>query len=164
MDIAVGTPIANRSQHELEGLIGFFANTLVLRSDLSAHPSFRTFLHQVRSTLLAAYAHQELPFEQLVEHLQVPRDASRSPLFQVMFTLQNTPHPVAHLPELTLRPLLLDNRTSRFDLTLFLEEDAEDLHLIAEYSTDLFLRRRSNDCCSTITCSCRASWPSPSAP
>ncbi len=137
-DIAVGSPIANRTYTELEGLIGFFVNTLVLRTNLSGNPSFRILLRRIREMLLEAYSYQDLPFEHLVEEMHVPRDPSRSPLFQVMFNLQNTPHTAFHLPKLTLNSLLIDGKASRFDLTLFLEEDNNDLNIIAEYSTDLF--------------------------
>ncbi len=137
-DIAVGSPIANRTLTELESLIGFFANTLVLRTDLSGNPSFRTLLDRVRETLLDAYAHQDLPFEQLVEELRVPRDPSRNPLFQVMFNMQNTPHTQFDLPGLTLQALPIDNKIAPFDLILFVEEDENNLHILAEYSTDLF--------------------------
>src|SRR2546421_5332266 len=104
-DIAVGTPIATRTRAEVEGLIGLFINTLVLRTDLSGNPSFQEVLGRVREVALGAYAHQDMPFEQVVEVLQPERDLSRSPLFQVLFGLQNAPRPTEGLAGLAIRPL-----------------------------------------------------------
>ena len=137
-DIVVGSPIANRTQTELEGLIGFFANLLVLRTDLSGDPGFRDLLGRVREVTLGAYAHQDLPFERLVEELQPERSLSHTPLFQVMLVLLNNPREALELPGLTLEPLEVDIGTAEFDLTLFMWEEAEGLNVLSEYNTDLF--------------------------
>ena len=137
-DIAVGSPIANRNRAEIEGLIGFFVNTLVLRSDLSGNPSFQDLLKDVRQTALDAYMHQDLPFEKLVEELQPERNPSISPLFQVMFVLQNAPRKNLQLGELTMKPLAVENNTAKFDLTLSLVEREGELYGKLEYNTDLF--------------------------
>lgn len=137
-DIVVGTPIANRNQAEIEDVIGFFVNTLVLRADLGDNPRFRQLLRQIGDVTLSAYAHQDLPFDQLVEALQPERDMSRTPLFQVMFVLQNAPMPTIDLDDITLQPLDLDIGVAKFDLTLILEERPEGLHGWFEYNTDLF--------------------------
>ena len=137
-DIVLGTPIAGRTQPETENLIGLFLNTLVLRTDLSGEPTFRELLKRVRKVALEAYAHQDLPFEKLVEALPLQRDLSRSPLFQVMFVLQSAPFESAKLGALNLTPVPLGNGAAKFDLTLFLEEQAEGLSGSVEYNTDLF--------------------------
>jgi amino acid adenylation domain-containing protein len=137
-DILVGAPIANRTQAECEGLIGFFVNTLVLCTDLAGNPNFRELLRRVREVALGAYAHQDLPFERLVEELQPERDLSRNPLFQVMFDLQNAPLPALDLPDLTVQPLTVDYGTAKFDLTLSVQETAQGLNGLLEYNTDLF--------------------------
>jgi amino acid adenylation domain-containing protein len=137
-DIAVGSPIANRSQVETESLIGFFVNTLVLRTDLSGNPGFRELLGRVREVTLDAYTHQDVPFEKLVEVLQPERDLSRTPLFQVMFALQNAPMEAFELPGLSLSPMEVDSSTSKFDLTLSLNEASRGLVCVVEYNTDLF--------------------------
>ncbi|MCA1628264.1 MAG: condensation domain-containing protein, partial [Acidobacteria bacterium] len=137
-DIVVGTPIANRNRAETEALIGFFVNTLVLRTDLSGNPTFEELLRRVREVALEAYAHQDLPFEKLVEELQPERSLSYTPLFQVMLVLQNAPMRGAQLPDLVLTPMVIDNRTSKFDLTLFMEETAHGLVGTLEYNRDIF--------------------------
>jgi hypothetical protein len=115
-DISVGTPIANRTRAEIEGLIGFFVNTLVMRSDLSdADLDFLQLVKQVRETALGAYAHQDLPFEMLVEKLQPERDLSHTPLFQVMFVLDNNPPARIELPDITLSPVEAESGTAKFD-------------------------------------------------
>jgi amino acid adenylation domain-containing protein len=136
-DIRVGTPIANRTHAELENLIGFFVNTLVLRTDLSGNPTFGELLQRVREVSLEAYEHQDLPFEKLVEALQPERDLSRTPLFQVMFTLQGAP--AEHVPSgLRFRLLEPPSGVAKFDLTLEVTETAEGLKSTLEYNTDLF--------------------------
>ena len=137
-DFAVGSPIAGRTRPELEGLIGFFVNTLVMRGDLSGNPGFRDLLRRVRRTTIEAYTHQDLPFEKLVTHLRPGRDANRTPLFQVMFSLQNAPLPALRLPELLVTPLDPPGGYSKFDLTLFASEVPEGLRLTMEYSADIF--------------------------
>jgi amino acid adenylation domain-containing protein len=137
-DLTVGTPIAGRTQRATERLIGFFVNTLVLRTDLGGNPSFRTLLGRVRHMALDAYAHQDLPFERLVEDLQPERDLSRSPLFQTMFALQNAPLPALKLAGLTLRPVTVASGTAKFDLTLSLSETPQGIIGTWEYATDLF--------------------------
>ncbi|MBN8227307.1 non-ribosomal peptide synthase/polyketide synthase [Corallococcus macrosporus] len=137
-DVSVGTPIAGRTQAETEGLIGFFVNTLVLRAHVAPRATFRELLAQVRGTTLTAYEHQHVPFEKLVEAIQPVRDSSRSPLFQVMFALQNTPTETLQLPGLTLRPLPLEVHFAKFDLTLSLQEFQEGISGTLEYATDLF--------------------------
>ena len=123
-DLVIGTPIANRNRLETEGLIGFFVNTLVLRTGLSGNPTFRDLLRRVREVCLGAYAHQDLPFEKLVEELHLARDLSRNPLFQVMFVLQNTPLQALDLPGLSLIPVEVDTATTHFDLTMHFADTA----------------------------------------
>jgi amino acid adenylation domain-containing protein len=137
-DIVVGSPIANRQRAELEPLIGFFVNTLVLRNNLQGNPSFLDLLQRVKQLALAAYAHQNLPFEQLVEVLQPERSLSYSPLFQVMFVLQNAPMGQLELPGLTLTPVEMESGTAKFDLTLVMTETEQGLQGIWEYNRDLF--------------------------
>jgi amino acid adenylation domain-containing protein len=138
IDIIVGSPIANRNRTQIESLIGFFVNTLVLRTNLENNPSFRELLERVREVTLGAYAHQDLPFEKIVETIQSDRTQHHLPLFQVWFVLQNTPLGTLELPGLTLTPLEIDNNTTQYDLGLFLVETPEGLSSCFEYSTDLF--------------------------
>ncbi|MBV9790645.1 MAG: amino acid adenylation domain-containing protein [Chloroflexi bacterium] len=139
-DVVVGSPIAGRTQAELEKLIGFFVNTLALRTDLSGQPSFVELLRRVRETTLGAYAHQDLPFELLIDALQPERDLSHHPLFQAMFVLQNVPMPALQLDDLRLEPVELDPGIAKFDLTLTLTEIPAGLVGSFEYNTDLFER------------------------
>ena len=143
-DIPIGSPIAGRTDIGLEELVGFFVNTLVLRTDTSANPSFRELLARVRETDLAAYAHQDLPFERLVELLNPARSLARHPLFQVMLAFQNTPETTLELPDIiaTLEPV--DINTAKFDLLFNLSERRaadgrpEGIEGLIEYRTDLF--------------------------
>ncbi|MDJ0729785.1 MAG: amino acid adenylation domain-containing protein [Crocosphaera sp.] len=137
-DIIIGTPIAGRNRREIEALIGFFVNTLALRSDLSDNPSFRELLSRVKRVCLEAYNHQDVPFEQLVEVLQPERDLSHTPIFQVMFALQNTPMEGLQLPDLSVTPFKPSLEIAQFDLTLSMEEDNGNLTGEWEYNTDLF--------------------------
>ncbi|MHC5728777.1 MAG: condensation domain-containing protein, partial [Nostoc sp.] len=120
-DICIGTPIANRNRAEIEGLIGFFINTLVLRTRLDGNPSFRQLLSRVREVALSAYADQDLPFEMLVEALQPERDLSHTPLFQVMFVLNNAPTSEVELTGLSVSSLSIESAIAKFDLTLGIE-------------------------------------------
>ncbi|MET0649873.1 MAG: amino acid adenylation domain-containing protein [Pyrinomonadaceae bacterium] len=137
-EIVIGAPIAGRTRREVEDLIGFFVNTLALRTDLSGRPSFRELLGRVRGATLGAYAHQELPFERLVEELQPGRDLSRNPLFQVMFSLQNAPLEEFTLPGLRVSPVEIGNDVTRFDLEFHLWEGGGVLAGNLIYSTELF--------------------------
>ncbi|MBV9790978.1 MAG: amino acid adenylation domain-containing protein [Chloroflexi bacterium] len=137
-DLLVGSPIANRTQVETEPLIGCFVNTLVLRSDLSGNPSFRELLGRVRATTLAAYAHQDVPFEHVVAELHPQRDLGRNPLFQVMFILQNAPMDALELPGLRIELMLIESERAIFDLTLVTHDTAQGLELALEYNADLW--------------------------
>jgi amino acid adenylation domain-containing protein len=137
-DVLVGTPVANRGIAEIEPLIGNFVNTLVIRTDLSGNPFFRELLARVRDTAIEAYTHQDVPFERLVSELHADRDLSRTPLFQVMMVLQNTPLADLKLPGIELQPEETDNGTAKFDLTVQLARTANGVEGNWEYSTDLF--------------------------
>ena len=137
-DVSVGTPIAGRNHVETEALIGFFANTLVLRTDLAGEPDLAELVARVRDGLLGAYAHQDLPFERLVEELQPERSLSWTPLFQVAFALQNTPLGGVEVPGLGLDPMTLESGTAKFDLTLLLSESGGGLAGVLEHNRDLF--------------------------
>lgn len=137
-DFVFGTPIANRSRPEFEPLIGFFANTLALRTTIAGNPTFRSFLQQTRSTTLEAFAHQELPFEQLVEILQPPRSLSYNPLVQVVFSLDELVVPTLEMPGLTLDIFPGDSGLSQFDLTFSLIAINNSVEINVQYNTDLF--------------------------
>jgi len=151
-DIAIGSPIANRHHSQLEGLIGFLVNSLVLRTNLAGDPTFRELLERVREVTLTAYDHQDLPFEKLVEELQPVRSLGQNPLFQIVFALQNTPMEQLVLPGLVLSPVELETKTSRFALELYLWkctdnfrnlwgkgwQRSDGLRGVVVYNTDLF--------------------------
>ncbi|MFE7777026.1 amino acid adenylation domain-containing protein [Streptomyces sp. NPDC057445] len=139
-DIAVGTPIAGRDRTELEPLIGFFVNTLVMRTDLSGDPAFTELLGRVRETALAAYEHQDVPFDRLVEELRPDRDLSRNPLFDVLFQLHPDRPDTLGLDGLRVETLDADNGTAKFDLSLAMTEHPGGLTGTLQYSTDLFDR------------------------
>ena len=137
-DLVVGTSVANRSRPELESLVGFFVNTLALRADLSGNPTGRELLHRISVTALDAYRHQDAPFEQVVEAVQPQRDPARSPLFQVLFLLQNIPSAALDLHDLRIQTIEIAPPTSQFDLSFILEENSSGLCLTIEYNTQLF--------------------------
>jgi len=141
--IVVGSPIANRNYKEIEGLIGFFVNTLVLRTDLAGNPAFRDLLRRVRDTALGAYAHQDLPFERLVEELRPERDLSRVPLFQVFFNMLNYDDEPFRLDGLTTEVIEFAKKEARFDLSLYVREHDERIALILVFNTDLFDERHA---------------------
>jgi len=139
-DVVIGSPTANRSRRELEPLIGFFVNTVALRLDVDPDATFRQLLEQTRQTALGAYAHQDISFEQLVEELKPERNLSHSPVFQVMFALQNTPTATPRLDGLTVSRLPGKSIVSKYDLTLMAEEREDGIAATFEYNTDLFDR------------------------
>jgi len=137
-DVIVGTDVANRNRLETEPLIGFFVNQLALRSNLGGDPTFRELLSRVRQVTLEAFAHQDLPFDQLVEVLQPERNLGRTPIYQVMFALQNATLQAQQLPGLTLSPLEVHSATAKNEVILSMSETPESLHGVLEYNTDLF--------------------------
>jgi non-ribosomal peptide synthetase component F len=139
-DIVVGADMANRNRREVEGIIGFFVNMLVMRTSLAGDPTFLELLGRVREVSLGAYSHQDLPFDKLVEELAGDRDLSYNALFQVALVLQNTPMSALELPGLTISPFPIDTGTVPFDLVLSLSESSNGLEGTLSYSVDLFDR------------------------
>jgi len=139
-DLIVGCPVLNRGLPEIENLLGSFVNTLVLRTNYAGSPGFREVLRRVRDTCVAAFAHQDFPFEKLVEELQPQRDLTRNPIFQVMFSFQNTSIPAIALPGLRSETLEIDGGMTKFDLTFSLIDKEHGIAGHFEYSTDLFHR------------------------
>ncbi|MFN2445978.1 MAG: amino acid adenylation domain-containing protein [Vicinamibacterales bacterium] len=137
-DVVIGSAVAGRNRTETEGLIGFFADSLALRTDLSGDPSVRELLQRVRDVAVKAYAHQDVPFAKIVEEIQPDRRPSHSPVFQVMFVLQNGERARLELPGLTLESIAVDTGTAKFDLMLDVVETADGLSCTFEYNTDLF--------------------------
>jgi amino acid adenylation domain-containing protein len=137
-DVAVGSPVANRNRAETEGLIGFFVNTLVLRAGLDGDPGFRELVSRVREVTIGAYAHQDLPFEEVVKAVATGRDMAHNPLFQVMFALHNTPAAPPRIPGVELSFLDLHSGTAKFDFDLMGVEEGGGLGGVAEYDADLF--------------------------
>ena len=137
-DIVIGTPISNRTSVETEAMIGLFINTLALRTDLSGDPSLRQLLRRVRERALGAYTHQDLPFEQLLQHLRLERDIAHTPLFQVMFAYQTEMAQASEIPDLSIHPIEIHNCTAKFDLTLAVVENGDEIRMNLEYDTDLF--------------------------
>jgi amino acid adenylation domain-containing protein len=141
-DFIIASPIACRNRTEVEGLIGFFINTLLLNADLSGNPSFQALLGRVRKTALGAYAHQDVPFEKLIEELNPRRDLSRNPLFQVLFNMLNVEDLNLDLDGLTVSPVTIAEANSKFDITLYVKEQNHQIHFDLAYNTDLFAPAR----------------------
>src|SRR5262249_31081322 len=137
-DIVVGSPVLNRKGADVEKLIGFFINTVAIRTDLSGNPRFSDFLKQVREASLAAFSHHEVPFERVVEELAPERNLNHSPLFQAAFALQNVRLHPWELPGLKLSSIELDSSYSKFDISLTLVDSDEGIRGRVEYNTDLF--------------------------
>ena len=141
-EIVIGTAIANRNRAEIEPLIGFFVNMLPLKTDLSGNPKFRELLGRVKEVALGGYAHQDLPFEKLVEELQPERAASQMPFFNIAFGVQNAPVADLRLKGIEVTPLVMEEERARLDLTLWITEGNEGLQVVWTYSADLFEEER----------------------
>ncbi|MCB0753248.1 MAG: non-ribosomal peptide synthetase, partial [Ignavibacteriae bacterium] len=140
--MVLGTPSANRNRKEIEPLIGFFVNTLALRTNLSGNPTIADFLSNVKETTLNAYSHQDLPFEYIVDAINPERNLSHSPIFQVMFVHQTSKdRSTKQGGNLSIMPIESHNRTAKFDLTLFMVESNDEVGGAFEFNTDLFLRK-----------------------
>ncbi|WP_455753032.1 amino acid adenylation domain-containing protein, partial [Streptomyces celluloflavus] len=168
-DIPIGTPVAGRTDEALDDLVGFFVNTLVMRTDTSGNPSFRELVRQVRETALAAYANQDVPFEHLVEALNPGRSLSHHPLFQVSLAVQNSPDDGISLPGLDVTSSLAATGTSRFDALFSVTERGAEgapagLHVLVEYSTDLFDRQSVENLVQRFERLVRAAAQAPGAP
>ncbi|NUS63656.1 MAG: amino acid adenylation domain-containing protein, partial [Saccharothrix sp.] len=163
-DLAIGTPVAGRTDEALDDLVGFFVNTLVLRTDTSGDPTFTELLARVRDTDLAAYDHQDVPFERLVEELNPARSLSRHPLFQVMLVLQNTPPATADFAGLRAEHRVVDLDVAKFDLTLDLTETGDGLTGALKYATDLFDRATAERFATALTRLLTAVATTPDAP
>jgi aspartate racemase len=137
-DFLVGTPITSRNRAEIEPLIGCFVNMLVLRTDLSGNPTFRELLGRVRETVLEAYAHQDLPFEKLVEELKIGRNQVKAPLLQVVFSHQTLPPEVPKFENLSVEPLNVELGAAKFDWMMLMIEQGEEIIGSLEYRLDLF--------------------------
>jgi amino acid adenylation domain-containing protein len=144
-DFIIAAPIAGRNRPEVEGLIGFFVNTLLLNADLSGNPSFQTLLGRVRQVALSAYDHQDVPFEKLIEELNPRRDLTRNPLFQVLFNMLNIEHTNLNLNGLTVFPATIPELNSKFDLTLYVKEQDRKIQLDLTYNPDLFTPARMRE-------------------
>ncbi len=137
-DIVVGIPIAGRNRSETEALIGFFVNTLILRSDLSGAPAFTEAMTRVQEVVQQAYAHQDVPFEKIVDALNLERNLSDTPIFQVMFAFQEAPQKSYEMEGISISPLEMDSGSAKFDMTLSVVEDRSTIRAMWEYNTDLF--------------------------